>query len=899
MQEYAATVAANRALCKLVTGWKSPLEILPLINTGVNEARKASNWRWAGAVRCISASAPRIATPLIALAVCGLLLVVAQSLSHSFDYHSVKHALRGMGLGQMLLAVAATVVSYAALIGRDAAALRALGVAVPRSVLVVGAVAGSALGNAAGFGALTGGAVRCRVYGSAGVGPAQVARLTLITALTFGLCLVLLGGLGALLAAPSITIMLGVPAAAVLAFGAVGLTIPAGLVLLGAATPTPVRLWRLSIEWPGRRAVLVQFLLVTIDVLAAGLSLWVLMPEAPIGFVGFLAVYAVAMLLGVAGHTPGGLGVFEAAVILAISRAVPSGPAVAALLAYRAIYFVLPLLVSAGMLALIEARGLAARLRPRVAQGVAQRPAWPITQLAPVYLAVVTFAIGVMLVFSGATPAFQTRLAILQARLPLWAVESSQLLASLTGVLLLFVANGLLRRLDAAWWLATVLAAAGLALSLAKGLAFVESGVLACLLCLLSATRRRFDRPASLFHEPLTAGWLTSIAIVIVVSFWVLFFAFREVPWSHDLCWQFAFDERASRAFRATGGAALFAAGIATWDLLRPAAGRVAPPTKAELARVASIIRVQERSDAVLAMMGDKSFLFSSSGRAFLMYVKRGRCWVALHDPIGPAEERAGLINRFVALAHKHGGRAAFYQVRAESLPLYLDAGLKLMKLGEEARLSLTEFDLGGPARSGLRYALKRGQRDGLTAEMIEPGAMLAALPELRLISDAWLQGRRMREKGFSVAALTPDSLASQSAMLLRQNGSPVAFATFMTTAAHTEATVGVMRRCPNASPYAMEYLFTRLALYLKEAGYSSLSLGMAPLAGLEPGPLARHWHWVAHLVWRHGGRIYNFRGLRAFKDKFDPIWEPRYLAASGTLGPLLSLSAVAGARLP
>ena len=114
----------------------------------------------------------------------------------------------------------------------------------------------------------------------------------------------------------------------------------------------------------------------------------------------------------------------------------------------------------------------------------------------------------------------------------------------------------------------------------------------------------------------------------------------------------------------------------------------------------AAIVRGQERSDAVLAMMGDKSFLFSRSRQAFLMYAKRGRSWVALHDPVGPAQEWPELIADFVTLAHRNSGRAAFYQVRPDALPLYLEAGLTLMKLGEEACISLRDFQLEGPDRT-------------------------------------------------------------------------------------------------------------------------------------------------------------------------------------------------------
>ena len=105
------------------------------------------------------------------------------------------------------------------------------------------------------------------------------------------------------------------------------------------------------------------------------------------------------------------------------------------------------------------------------------------------------------------------------------------------------------------------------------------------------------------------------------------------------------------------------------------------------------------------------------------MYAKHGRTWAALHDPVGPRREWAELIRRFVEMAHAHNGRAAFYQVRADALPLYLDAGLTLMKLGEEAHVVLDDFDLKGSHRAHLRYALKRGERDGFDVEVIDSAA--------------------------------------------------------------------------------------------------------------------------------------------------------------------------------
>jgi phosphatidylglycerol lysyltransferase len=159
-----------------------------------------------------------------------------------------------------------------------------------------------------------------------------------------------------------------------------------------------------------------------------------------------------------------------------------------------------------------------------------------------------------------------------------------------------------------------------------------------------------------------------------------MFFAFRDVAYRREIWWQFEFDAQASRALRALLGASISALAISLWQLLRTAPGRATAPSAEDLSRAALIIRSEERSAAMLALMGDKSLLFSTSGKSFVMYGKRGRSWIALSDPVGPYEEWAELVWRFVELADAHGGRAAFYQVRPDSLPIYLDAGLRVVK---------------------------------------------------------------------------------------------------------------------------------------------------------------------------------------------------------------------------
>lgn len=833
-------------------------------------------------------------SPALALVICALLLLALQKISQSIDYHSVSRQLFCIAPGRWAAALAATALSFVALVVRDEIGLRHVDAKVPRPLLWIGATAASALGNIAGFGALTGGAVRCRVYGAAGVTPSQVGRLTLFSSGSLVLATLLISALGALWDTGPLAAMTHLAPRALL-IGSLAVLIALGVAIAWCGSKTKriqTRWRRVTLDIPSRAGLISQIIFGVVDVAGAGAALWVFLPTAHASFVTFLAVYSASLLLGIVGHTPGGVGIFESVMVFALSGDIATPSLLAGLLAYRAVYFGLPLVLSAAVLIAYEWRAL----RKRIPLGQVAR----IARLAPLFLCLITFVVGSMLVVSSATPALAHRLALLRELVPLWALEGSQLVSGVLGVLLLFVSRGLLRRLDAAWWVTVALTAVSLVLSVVKGLAFVEAGVLATLLLLLLATRRSFSRRAALFAEPFTSGWLISVAIVLICAAWVMFFAYRNVPYRTDLWWEFAFHQSVARSLRAMLASSLFAMAFAVWQLLRPAAGRFVHPSEQDLTDAVKIIRAQERSDAGLAMMGDKSFLFSDSREAFLMYAKHGRTWAALHDPVGPRGEWAELIRKFVVLAHKHGGRAAFYQVRADSLPLYLDSGLTLMKLGEEARLALDSFDLNGPKRAALRYSLRRAERDGCTAEVIDAAAVPQHLGLLRGISDSWLDSRSAREKSFSVAAFSEAYLAAQSVMLVRQDGVPVAFTTFMTTDLNVEATVGVMRHVSDASPLVMDYLFVQLALHLKGEGYRHLSLGVAPFSGVRSMPLGSPLHQLGSLVWRFGGRFYNFQGLRAFKGKFQPLWEPRYLAVSGWASAvltLLDLSILAGGR--
>ena len=124
--------------------------------------------------------------------------------------------------------------------------------------------------------------------------------------------------------------------------------------------------------------------------------------------------------------------------------------------------------------------------------------------------------------------------------------------------------------------------------------------------------------------------------------------------------------------------------------------------------------------------------MFSPSGRSFLMFGKQGRSWVGLFGPFGDPREFADMVWQFMEMATDHGGRAAFYHVRPASLPLFLDCGLHLFKLGEHAHVELPDFNLKGASRANLRSGVNRAEREGLRFEVVPAAGVDALLPELR-----------------------------------------------------------------------------------------------------------------------------------------------------------------------
>jgi len=826
---------------------------------------------------------------VVTLLLFGIALIACRHLLSELDLYALHDSILDVPKPALLGALAATVVGFVILLGYEWSASRYAGVNLPPRTLALGGFTAFAIGNAIGLSLLSGGSVRYRLYARHGVGAGDVAHMTLFASLSLGCALPPLAALATLSNLPA--------ASAALRLSEGLLASIAGAVLLLCAIlvigiyrrrlpeqPLPgnllVKAGRRTLRLPGRRLTLLQLLITALDVAAAATVLYLLLPEAP-PFGAFLLVYLLALAAGVLSHVPGGVGVFEAILLAAFADKLGAAPLAAALLLYRLIYVILPMLVACVLLLINEAQRLfQTRQSLRVASGLA----------API-LAVLVFLSGVVLLFSGATPEIDTRLQHIGFLIPHRLVDASHFGASLIGVLCLLLAQGLRRRLSAAWILTTILLLVGAVLSLLKGFDWEEASLMTLTASLLAIFRRSFYRPSRLTEVPFSPLYLVASVCVLGASIWLLLFAYQDVPYSHQLWWQFTLDADAPRGLRSLLGAAVLLVVVSLTWLLRTARPVIHLPNGEELDRAAKILMASSQPDGGLSLTGDKALLFHPNDDAFLMYARRGRSLVALYDPIGPTQQRAEMIWQFRDLCDVHHARPVFYQVRAENLPYYMDIGLTAIKLGEEARVDLNRFDLEakGKEMKDLRYTWNRGTRDGLALEIHEAGH--APMDELKVISDAWLTGKNVREKGFSLGRFSEDYLKHFRIAIIRFEGRPVAFANLLETYSHDLASLDLMRAHPEAPKLTMEFMMVGLIQHYKNHGYARFSLGMVPLSGLQPrrgAPLTQR---LGSMVFRRGEQLYNFQGLRRFKDKFQPDWEPRYMAVPAGLDPLVALA--------
>lgn len=278
-----------------------------------------------------------------------------------------------------------------------------------------------------------------------------------------------------------------------------------------------------------------------------------------------------------------------------------------------------------------------------------------------------------------------------------------------------------------------------------------------------------------------------------------------------------------------------------------------------------------------LIYSGDKNYFIHENESAFLMYRYKSNALVVLGDPVGDTASFESLLEAFYEYAEYYGYDIIFYQVSDRFMPLYHNFGNQFFKLGEEAIIDLTTFTTSGKKRRGFRATLNKFEDLNIKFEIIEPPFSQDMFETLKNVSDQWLEGRS--EMHFSVGQFSEDYLSKAPIGIMRnEEGKIIAFCTLMPTYFNDAISVDLIRWLPELDLPLMDGLYLHMLSWSKEKGYQSFNLGMATLSNVGQLHYSYLRERLAGRVFEHFNGLYRFQGLRRYKEKYGPQWEPRFL---------------------
>ena len=796
----------------------------------------------------------RAAWPWLLLTV---LAIVGWKELRRVDLVQVRSLLRGTDPAVVALLVLATAGNLAVAGFYDVVALGRRGQPPAATRRWSAGVVAFAWSNFLTIGPLAGPALRFWLYTPLGVSM-QRARRALVTVLaSFTLALVA-WCVGVLLPLPAVLdrtpARVAIAAAAAVAIGSAALKVPA----FRAGDPPFER----------RRAAVALAGVGVVDWLVAWwvFDLAVRSQVASVGPGASMRIFFAGQALGLVSLVPGGFGsadLFWAGRLAALAG--DHDRVAAALVLYRSIYYALPFafasLVLAGRLVTTGRRTVA---------------------VARTGLASYAFVCGAVLLASAASPTLRERSEILQEAVPLVLVEISHGASIALGFVLILASRGLARGYRSSHRLAVGLFLGAALTTFLKGLDYEEALLALAAAVLLLLFRKAFEREGRL-HPSLE--FLASAGLAAVLLFGAVGLGSYEAwPGVPEAFSRFTFLAHGERFVR---GLVVLASVVAIIALRWGQRSRSPDvlPGDAEIERGLADTRALSRStNPMLIATGDKAlFRPDPEQPGFVAYRTSGRFLVAWSDPVCPPGREHAFLSAFVEHASDWDREAVLYQISPALLPVAHDLGFVFFKLGEEAVVDLVGFDLKGNKAKAHRHAINAIEREGGRVRIVGPDEIEALLPSLRRVSDAWLRAKGASEKRFSLGRFDAAYLHRfPCAVVETGDGRVVAFANVLEGRSGDEVSVDLMRHDPSVEPAfasPMEYLLLTLMAHARERGFARFNLGMAPLAAVGATRRARPVERLAHQFFLHGEAWYNYQGLRKFKERFHPSWEPRYMA--------------------
>ena len=285
----------------------------------------------------------------------------------------------------------------------------------------------------------------------------------------------------------------------------------------------------------------------------------------------------------------------------------------------------------------------------------------------------------------------------------------------------------------------------------------------------------------------------------------------------------------------------------------------------------------------------DKSYLFSDDERCVIAYRVAVNVAMCLGDPIGPENELEAVTRTFLRWCHDNGWTLAFHQALPDLIPMYHRLGLRSLKIGEEGMVDLEHFVTSTANDKHFRRIRNRFEREGYVCVRHLPPHPSTLLDDVEAVSNEWLSLPGRRERTFTLGQFSRAYVNETSLFTLMDSGGRIiAFVNEIPAYPAGVATIDMMRHRVEVPNGTMDFLFLQLMLRLKEEDFHAFSLGLAPFSGVGDEPGATLEARAIHQLFEHLNRFFSYKGLRSYKEKYEPQWTDSFTVYQGRVPGLI-----------
>jgi len=516
--------------------------------------------------------------------------------------------------------------------------------------------------------------------------------------------------------------------------------------------------------------------------------------------------------------------------------------------------------------------------------------------LMRVFPAFFLLALGIVNIISVLTPAIRERVIILKDFLPLVAIHVSNYMVLTAGLLLLVTAAFLLKGLRSAWYFAIGLSAISLVGHITKAIDFEEAIIALLAIIILMGTRREYyiKTNPKMRNVGLQTSILTATATLVygVVGFYFLdkkhfnidFNVWQSIRYTIQNYFLIGSDELipastfAGKFLLSINISGFFSIAFLIYTFVRtyvPAENI----TNEELLLAKDLLKSHGNSALdYFKTSDDKIIFFSENNKAFVSYRISGNFAVVLEDPVAEnKEEMKKCISEFDVHCYQSGMKCIFYRVPEESLDIYKQLRKKNLFLGQEGTVNLSTFKLEGGVRKPLRNAINKVVAQGYHATIHTAPVKDGILQKIKSVSDEWLLDMDRKEIIFSQGMFDWDELKQQTIITVENPEEKIiAFLNIIPDFTPDEGTYDLIRKTKDAPNGVMDFILIELFNYFRSQNINYVNLGFAPMSGLNE---ARTFPQKSmKFAYEKIRSFAHYKGLREYKEKFDPVWNNKYL---------------------